>query len=180
MLEMKLRPERTDYRAGELPNLEVSLRNTRPTPVRLLAYMLDYRLKAAMVAQNEGRGASYELQPFRSVEWQPARPGDVLTLQPGADWTHRLEWTDRWEFGWIQRHSQPPIVTPGYRLKGFPAGSYRFSTGLFARIGIYRGADGVFDHRLEGKRLPDEIPGSSGWGAVETPDLETEVLLTFS
>lgn len=179
MLQLDLKPAGS-FRAGEIPTFEVVLRNAGASATAVLLYMFDYRLKAAMVAQNEGKGASYEAQPFHTVRWEPARAQDVVRLEPGAEVRHRLSWDDPYAFAFIQRHSQPPVVTPGYRIKGFPAGTFRFSTGLFEQMGIYVGADGVFDHRLEGRRLPAEVPDGAVWGPVSVSSLEAEVSLTFA
>lgn len=179
-LSLELVPERQQYSEGDVPTFHVVLRNVGSEPVRMLRYMLDYRLKAAMVAQNTGKGSSYELQPFRTVQWEKPASGQVLELPPNGELKHALTWDDAWGFAWIQRHSQPPIVTPGYQLKGFPAGSFAFSTALMDQMAIYVGQDGVFDHRLEGKPLPSGIPGHEVWGPVHVKLVEGETLITFS
>jgi hypothetical protein len=179
-LSLELVPDQNQYSAGAIPTFHVVLRNVGSEPVRMLGYMLDYRLKAAMVAQNKGKGSSYELQPFHTVQWDKPTAEHMLELAPQGELKHALTWNDPWGFAWIQRHSQPPIVTPGYQLKGFPVGSYAFSTALMDQMGIYVGQDGVFDHRLEGRPLPAGIPGHEVWGPVHVKLVEGETVVTFS
>lgn len=170
----------TQQKAGSLPELLVTLRNVGTRPVRLLTYMLDYRLKAAITADRQEKGFSYELQPFHPVEWDRPSPGDVTFLAAGAEHVHRLSWDDAYGFGFIQRHSQPPLVPSGFKLKGFPPGTYKFSTCLQQRMAVYVGQDGVFDHKLQPRRLPDGVPGHQIWGPAQCPDLEAELTLSFT
>ncbi len=167
--------------AGHFPQLTFRLVNAGDQPVRFLTYLIDYRLKAALVATNLGKGPSFELQPFRPLQLEKPSNDDVLTLEPGEDWTHPFLWSDAWQFGFIQRHSQPPMVTPGYKLKGFPAGQFRFSTLLFDQLGAYVGQDGLFDHQLKSYRLPDDIPeGRQCWGDMVCPEVEAEAVVEFA
>lgn len=179
-LSLELVPDREQYAEGDIPTFQVVLRNVGSEPLRVLRYMLDYRLKAAMVAQNQAKGPNFELQPFHTVQWEKPGPDHVKLLPPNGELRHPLKWDDQWGFAFLQRHSQPPVVTPGYRLKGFPAGTFVFSTALMNQMGIYVGQDGVFDHTIEGKPLPAGIAGHEIWGQVHVTLVEGEATVTFA
>lgn len=174
-MSMELKPLTT----APLPEFEVVLRNTGSELVQFLAYMLDYRLKAAMVANRQGKGASYEAQPFRKVAWATPQASDLISLAPGQEHRHVLRWDDPWDFGFVQRHSQPSTMTPRFKLHQFPAGTFDFKTVVFNEMAIYVGQDGVFDHTLESRRLPQDLPNAALLGHAFIGDLEAFAQISF-
>lgn len=159
-VSMVMTPIKPTYRAGELPEFVVVLTNNSSTPVKLCRYRLDYRLKAAMVVRGEARGPRFEAQPFVSQKWEPLDPNDIVTLAPGQSLSHRLTFSQDPVFGFLRRAKQSPVIPASHAIKGFPAGKFSFNTALSNQVGLYIGRDGVFDHRLEGRKVPDGWPGN--------------------
>lgn len=172
----------TDSRcaANSLPRFQVVIANRSQAPVRLCAYMLEYRLKAAMVAVRQGAGADYELQPFQPVTWRPFATADLVTLEPGQKLEHTLQLPGEGDFGFIQRRSQPPVIPKKWVIAGFPAGTFAFNTAISDQMGIYVGAPGVFDHRLEGRKIPRDLPDAGSPEGVFTDLLEASATVTFA
>lgn len=161
-LEMSLTPAKAVYPAGTLPKFVVTLTNKTQAPIRYCRYRLDYRLKAAMVVDGGSGGADYEAQPFVGQTWEPLKPDDIVVVNPGESLTHRLSFTGDALFGFLRRAKQPPIIPATNCIKGFPAGEFSFNTALSNKIGLYVGQDGVFDHKLEVRKVPDQWPGIEG------------------
>jgi hypothetical protein len=158
-LAMTLTPSQSVFKAGSLPSFQVTIANQSQEAVMFCRYRLDYRLKAAMVVKGE---QNYEAQPFVPQTWQDIRKKDIVTLAPGESLTHSLSFDNDPVFGFVRRAKQPPIIPRSNSLTGFPAGSYSFNTALSNQVGLYVGKDGVFDHRLEGRKVPDQWPGIQG------------------
>ena len=159
MVQMMIEPDSLSYPAGSVPDFTVILRNNSSKPMKLCTYMLQYRLKAAMIARGVSEKAGdYELQPFHTQKWDEVRESDFQVIQPGKQISMRIELSAEHQFGFIRRHSQPPVVPVTHIIKGFPAGTYEFSTALSDQMAIYTGEDGVFDYRLE-EKLINKLPG---------------------
>jgi hypothetical protein len=158
-LELTITPSKSTMKAGDLPSFEVSITNQSQQPVMFCRYRLDYRLKAAMVVKGP---QNYEVQPFVSQRWQDVRKKDIVTLTPGETLSHTLTFENDPIFGFVRRAKQPPVIPRSNSLKGFPAGSYSFNTAVSNQVGLYIGQDGVFDHKLEGRKVPDKWPGIQG------------------
>ena len=158
-LELTITPTNQTLRAGSLPEFTVTITNQSEQPVMFCRYRLDYRLKAAMVVKGP---MNYEVQPFVRQRWQDVRKKDIVTLEPGEHLTHTLNFEEDPIFGFVRRAKQPPIIPRSNSLKGFPAGSYSFNTALSNQVGLYTGQDGVFDHNLDGRKVPDQWPGIQG------------------
>ncbi|MCA9780604.1 MAG: hypothetical protein KC800_27960 [Candidatus Eremiobacteraeota bacterium] len=162
-LNMRMIPVKEAYPAGTLPQFEVIITNASQQPVRFCRYRLDYRLKAAMVVDGGKGGQDFELQPFVSQTWEPLNSSkDIVILGPGEQLRHRLTFKDDPIFGFLRRAKQPPVIPASNAVDGFPAGKYSFNTALSNQVGLYVGKDGVFDHRLEGRKVPDQWPGIEG------------------
>lgn len=177
LLTMVLRPVQATLPRGSLPELEVAVTNRGHGAARLCAYMADYRLKASMTADALEPGAvSFELQPFQPVEWAEVRPQDVWLLEPGEERSFWLSLNGDPVFGFVPRHSQPPVIPGSHVVSGLPPGRYRFRVALQDRVAVYRGAPGVFDRNLETRWL-SELPGFSG---ICTGLLEATAILRFA
>ena len=171
MLQLTLTSAKASYQAGEMPMLTYKISNQGDQPVAYWAYLLDYRIKASLVAEYQGKGSSFELQPFRSQPWPVAQFTDILQLAPGAHWQAPLLWNDPYGFAFVQRHSQPPVIPITYSVKGLPAGQFRLRIYLSNQVGYYVGQDQLFDRRLESRTHPDKS---------QAPILEAELALTFA
>ena len=170
MLQLTLTSAKASYQAGEMPMLSYKITNQGEQPVAYWAYLLDYRLKASLVAENQGKGTSFELQPFHPQPWPASQFTDTLNLAPGAHWQAPLLWNDAWGFAFVQRHSQPPVIPITYAVKGLPGGQYRMRIYLSDSVAYYVGQDQLFDRRLE-TRSHDK---------AQAPVLEAELSLSFS
>ena len=159
-LAMTMTPSQEEYQAGELPSFQITLTNTSSQPLKFCRYKLDYRLKAAMIADGGKTGPDFELQPFVAQSWESFTPEDIVTLAPGESLQHTLTFQEDPVFGFLRRAKQPPIIPASNAIKGFPAGKFHFNTALSNQVGIYVGRDGVFDHKLEGRKVPDQWPGN--------------------
>lgn len=171
MLQLTLNSAKGSYQAGEMPMLTYKISNLGDQPVAYWAYLLEYRLKASLVAENQGKGSSFELQPFHPQPWPAAQFTDTLHLAPGADWQAPLVWNDPYGFAFVQRHSQPPVIPITYTVKGLPAGQFRLRVYLSNTVAYYVGQDQLFDRRLESRTHPDQ---------AQAPILEAELTLTFA
>lgn len=159
---MSLTPVKAVYQAGTLPEFVVTLTNKTENPIKYCRYRLDYRLKAAMVVDGGSAGQDYEAQPFVSQAWEPLKSEDIVVVNPGESVTHRLTFTGDPVFGFLRRAKQPPVIPATNSIKGFPAGTFSFNTALSNKVGLYVGRDGVFDHKLEVRKVPDQWPGIEG------------------
>lgn len=162
-LEMTLTPTSPIYKAGELPEFTVSLTNRSSAPLNFCRYRLDYRLKAALVVDGGPGGLDFEAQPFVRQVWEPLTDGDYITLAPGETLSHKLTFHNDPIFGLLRRAKQPPVIPSTNIIEGFPAGRFKFATALSHQVGLYVGRDGVFDRKLEGRKVPDQWPGVSGY-----------------
>lgn len=162
-LEMTLTPARPTYRTGELPEFTVSLTNRSQEPLKFCRYRLDYRLKAAMVVDGGQGGPDFEAQPFVSQTWEPLTEADYVTLAPGETLSHKLTFDKDPIFGFLRRAKQPPVIPSTNIIEGFPSGRFTFNTALSNQVGLYVGKNGVFDRKLEGRKVPDQWPGVSGY-----------------
>ncbi len=167
MLKLTLSSAKPAYQAGEMPMLSYSISNDGEQAETYWAYLLDYRLKASLVAENQGKGSSFELQPFHPQPWPGSQFTDTLHLAPGAHWQEPLLWNDAYGFAFVQRHSQPPVIPITYAVKGLPAGQYRLRVYLSNQVAYYVGQDQLFDRRLETR-------------TGEAPVLEAELTLNFA
>jgi hypothetical protein len=158
-LEMTIASSTSALKAGSLPSFQVSITNQSQEAVMFCRYRLDYRLKAAMVVKGP---QNYEAQPFVTQTWQDVRKKDIVTLAPGETLSHTLTFEGDPIFGFVRRAKQPPIIPRSNSLKGFPAGTYSFNTAVSNQVGLYMGREGAFDHRLEGRKVPDQWPGIQG------------------
>lgn len=158
-LSMSMVPSSKTQKAGTLPSFEVTITNQTQEPVKFCRYLLDYRLKAAMVATGE---QNYEAQPFVTQSWKELKPEDIVSLAPGESFTHHLSFQDDPIFGFVRRAKQPPIIPRSHVIQGFPKGSYSFNTALSNQVGLYIGETGVFNHKLQGRKVPDQWPGIEG------------------
>lgn len=161
-IAMSMVPVQASYSEGQLPEFDVVLKNSSQAPVKFCRYRLDYRLKAAMVVDGGTGGLDFEAQPFVPQKWDPLEPEDIVTLAPGESLTHRLSFQNDSIFGFLRRAKQPPIVPASNAISGFPKGNYEFNTALSNQVGLYVGQTGMFDHRLEGRKVPDQWPGIEG------------------
>lgn len=159
---MTMTPTQTEYKAGELPSFQVALKNKSSQAVKFCRYKLDYRLKAAMIADGGKGGLDFELQPFVTQSWEKFTPEDIVTLAPGESLEHKLSFHKDPIFGFLRRAKQPPVIPASNAIDGFPAGTYEFNTALSNQVGIYVGRDGMFDRKLEGRKVPDQWPGNMG------------------
>jgi hypothetical protein len=155
---MQLIPEKTMYPTDTIPDFMVIIKNTGTFPVRLCTYMLQYRLKAAMYAENAESSAGFSFLPFKPSPWETAKDDDFKTFQPGEEMKVPLNLSRDNDFGFVPNYSQPPIIPPAHRMKGFPPGRYGFRTLLFHQMAIYVGGAGVHDYKLERKKIQD-LPG---------------------
>ena len=155
-LALKLVPTAKTFQAGEFPQFTATIVNEGTQPVKFCRYKLDYRLKAAMVVSGP---KNYEAQPFKTQRWEDLRKKDIVTLEPGEKIEHTITFQDDPIFGIIRRAKQPPIIPRSNSIHGFEAGTYTFNTALSSKVGIYIGQDGVFDGRLEARRVPEKWPG---------------------
>lgn len=170
MLQLKLTSAKASYQAGEMPMLSYKITNQGEEPVAYWAYLLDYRLKASLVADNQGKGSSFELQPFFPQPWPAPQFTDTLNLAPGAHWQAPLLWNDAYGFAFVQRHSQPPVIPITYSLKGLPAGQYRLRVYLSDTVAYYVGQEQIFDRRLETCKHDKD----------QAPILEDELVVSFA
>lgn len=156
-----LTPLRAEYPEGSIPDFRITIRNTTAKPARLCTYMLHYRLMLAMTARIED-GFEYGLYPFRKGQWEKFQARHFRTLAPGKELTEALgitEGTQNGGWAFARTGDQPPILTWKYRIVGFPAGTYTFTTCLLARMALYKGLDGAYDKTLESRALPEQIQG---------------------
>jgi len=159
---MVLEPDKHTYPRNSLPDFTVIIRNDSDRRVVICIYMIEYRLRMAMAAKGLTRGAfNYIYQPFEPMTWEGASGKEFSPLSPGRQLSFRLELSKDAYFGFVQRHSQPPVIPNSHAIKGFPAGTYEFSTCIQDRMAIYSGKPGVFDHTLLEKQLKT-LPGSQG------------------
>lgn len=161
-LVMEMVPLRSIYSVGELPQFRVTFANRGVSPLKFCRYKLDYRLKAAMVAEGVPKGAHFEAQPFVTQSWDPLKQEDIVVLAPGEELTHILKFEDDPVFGFLRRAKQPPVIPVSNAVKGFPKGTFSFNTAVSNQVGLYVGQSGVFDRRLEGRKVPDVWPGVQG------------------
>lgn len=155
-LSLKLNPTQETFQAGQFPQFKVVVSNDTTKTVKFCRYKLDYRLKAAMVIRGP---KNYEAQPFVSQRWEDLRKRDIVTLEPGDRIEHVLSFQEDPVFGIIRRAKQPPIIPRSNSIVGFEPGTYTFNTALSSKVGIYIGRDGVFDGRLDARRVPEKWPG---------------------
>ena len=179
-LQLELLPTQSDFAAGSIPDFAVRIRNSGSSAARVCIYMLDYRLKAAMVANSHQGKSDFELQPFRPVTWLPIILGDVIELAPGAHHEHLLKLNGDDVFGFIQRHSQLPAVPSSWIVKGFPAGQFTFQTALSEQMGIYVGQTGFFDRKLEARKVPRDLPGGEAYSDCFMPFIKGTATLRFA
>lgn len=165
------------YSAGQLPAFRVSLTNTGQEPVTLCTYMLKYRILASMVAETEG--TDYELQPFQSFSYRDLTPEDFVTLAPGEAHSLEVNLAMEKQWGFVRRHSQPPIIPATHVVSGLPAGKYLFRIALSDQMAVYVGQSGVFDRRLEARTLPKDFPASGNLPDFYRRFLEAEVEVPF-
>ena len=170
MLQLTLSSAKASYQAGEMPMLSYKISNLGDKLVSYWAYLLEYRLKASLVAENQGKGSSFELQPFHPQAWPDAQFTDTLQIAPGAHWQAPLLWNDPYGFAFVQRHSQPPVIPITYTVKGLPAGQFRMRVYLSDTVSYYVGQDQLFDRRLESRTHLDK---------AQAPILESEITLAF-
>ena len=156
---MTLSASQPTFKAGTLPTFQVTITNQSQEVVKFCRYRLDYRLKAAMVVKGT---QNYEAQPFVKQTWEDIRKKDIVDLQPGESLQHTLSFDNDPIFGFVRRAKRPPIIPRANCLKGFPAGTFEFNTALSNQVGLYVGETGVFNHRLEGRKVPDQWPGMGG------------------
>jgi hypothetical protein len=157
---MQLIPEKTSYGTDRIPDFTVIIRNSGAAPVKFCMYMLEYRLKSAMYAENAENSAGFSFLPFKPVKWEPLKADEFKSFAAGEEMKISLKLSADPDFGFVPNYSQPPVIPPTHRLKGFPAGRYGFRTILFHQMALYIGASGVHDFRLEQKLLRD-LPGGS-------------------
>lgn len=161
---MVLEPVKLSYSKGSLPDFNVILRNNGDKPVMICIYMIQYRLRLAMAAKGLTSGTfNYIYQPFQPAQWDDPVGKEFSPLSPGGQLSFLLDLSKDAPsyFGFVQRHSQPPIIPSSHVIKGFPAGTYEFSTCIQDRMAIYKGKPGVFDNTLEKKQL-NTLPGAHG------------------
>lgn len=160
VVTMELEPLSAQPAAGSVPDFRVTIENRGTEPVTLCTYMLDYRLKASMTAQNEAaNGVHYECQPFKPVKWRDVTGEDFHELAPGDKLTTEIRFGDEKGFGWVARHSQPPVLGVNQIIPGFPSGSWEFRVCLTDQMALYVGEEGVFDRKLEARLIPSQLPG---------------------
>lgn len=152
---MLLIPDQSVCKAGTIPDFTVTIKNTGSVAVKFCTYMLIYRLKAAMIAYaiKGGGGVNYEFRPFFTQKWDPESAADFRILKPGEEIKEHLKLSADKQFGFIARHSQPPVIPVNHIIKGFPAGTYDFNTALSDQMAVYAGENGVFDFKLDPKSL---------------------------
>lgn len=158
-LEMTLTSTQATYKVGELPEFTVSLTNRSDQPLKFCRYRLDYRLKAAMIADGSQGTPDFEAQPFVTQSWEPLKDDDLVTLAPGQTLTHQLTFSGDAIFGFVRRSKQPPVIPSSNAITGFPAGRFTFNTAVSHQVGLYVGQNGMFDRKLEGRKVPDQWPG---------------------
>lgn len=158
-LTFALAAEQPRYPAGTLPDLKAVLTNRAPRPVSFCAYMLGPRILATLTAE-DAEGQDYELYPFRPGRWVPVKPTDFRTIPPGKAFAVRLPLAESKIWGFVTSGGQPPLVTQGYALRGFPAGEVIFRARLSAQAPLYVGQSGAYDRKWEWKTVPDELPGA--------------------
>ncbi len=159
---MVLEPDKHTYPRNSLPDFTVIIRNNSDKPVTICIYMIEYRLRMAMAAKGIAKGSfNYIYQPFNPMTWEAPTGKEFSSLSPGRQLSFRLELSQDAYFGFVQRHSQPPVIPSSHAIKGFPAGTYDFSTCIQDQMAIYKGKAGVFDHTLEEKQLKT-LPRSEG------------------
>lgn len=161
-LEMSLSPVQAVYPVGSLPEFTVTFTNRSQTPVKLCRYKLDYRLKAAMVVDGGAGGPDFEAQPFVTQTWNDLKAEDIVTVGPGQTISHQLKFEADPVFGFLRRAKQPPVIPSTNAIKGFPSGTFSFNTAISNKIGLYVGQNGVFDHKLQVRHVPDQWPGIQG------------------
>jgi hypothetical protein len=155
-LTLTLAPDKAQYAAGALPSFRAVIKNTGTTAVKLCTYMLRYRLLAAINVK-EAAGQDYALFPFTPAKYAPAKPTDLKLLAPGQEISEPLAVTNEW--GFVKNGSLPPIVSRRFIMKGFPAGTYTFSTGIFGGMAVYQGEADAYDSKWVQKTLPDDLAG---------------------
>jgi len=161
---MVLEPVKLSYSKGSIPDFNVIIRNNGDKPVMICIYMIEYRLRLAMAAKGLMPGTfNYIYQPFQPTQWDDAVGKEFSPLSPGGQLSFLLDLSQDAPsyFGFVQRHSQPPIIPNSHVIKGFPAGTYEFITCIQDRMAIYKGKPGVFDNTLEKKQL-NTLPGAQG------------------
>lgn len=159
-VSLLLTPERVEYPEGSLPDFREALKNVTPEPVKLVSYMLRYRLMMALTATHED-GVEYGLYPFQTAKWEPFKPEHLVTLAPGQTLVETLKLSSGLGWGFVKTGSQPPLITSKFVLKGFPAGTVSFSTCVFENVSIYTGGDGVYDDTLQTRRLSELLPDAT-------------------
>jgi hypothetical protein len=159
---MVLEPSKLTYAKGTIPDFNVIIRNNSDKPVKICIYMIEYRLRLALSAKGLTPGAfGYIYQPFEPMNWDAPVSKEFTTLSPGRQLNFLLDISQDVYFGFVQKHSQPSVIPNSHAIKGFPAGTYEFSTCIQDRMAIYKGKSGVYDNTLEKKQL-STLPGSEG------------------
>lgn len=179
VVTMELEPLSAQPAAGTVPDFRVHVVNRSTDPVTLCTYMLDYRLKASLTAQNQTPdGVHYECQPFKPVKWRDVTGEDFYELGPGDTFSTVVRFGDEKGLGWVARHSQPPVLGVNQILAGFPPGTWEFRVCLTDQMALYVGEEGVFDRKLDARLIPSQLPGGQGkkaYGGL----LEATATLTF-
>jgi hypothetical protein len=178
-LTLTLTPDKPQYAAGTLPSFRAVIKNAGTTPVKLCTYMLRYRLLAAINVK-EAAGQDYALFPFTPAKFAPVKPADIKTLAPGQEISEQLTVTQEW--GFVKNGSLPPIVSRNFIMKGFPAGTYTFSTGIFGGMAVYQGEPDAYDSKWVKKKLPEELASAEKLDptGVFRGELEGKTKIKFS
>gem|GEM_PF-1930821 len=159
---MVLEPAKLTYSKNSIPDFNVIIRNNSDKSVVICIYMIEYRLRMAMSAKGLTPGTvNYIFQPFKPVSWGDVTGKEFSSLSPGRQLSFLLDLSQDVDFGFVPRHSQPSPIPNSHAIKGFPPGSYEFSTCIQDRMAIYKGKAGVFDNTLEKKQL-NTLPGADG------------------
>jgi len=152
--ELRLIPNKTSYKSGEMPILKALFKNISTKPIIVCTYLAKHRLLCNMMA------GDYELLVFTPTPTLPITNADFKTFKPGEEAAITLDVNGEPGYGFVYGGGMPPIVPEEMAIKGFPAGEYTFQAHFGSFVSYFDASKGTFNHKKKRVHILKEAPKS--------------------